>query len=72
MRFLKCQILPTVFLHIFCVCPCFSGALNVGFACLLGNLAVRVGIDFKPLFANGGQGLVIYGGTSVWCPGLSE
>lgn len=44
----------------------------MGFVYLLGNSVVRVGIDFKQSFIKNSQGVVIYTGPFVACPGFSE
>lgn len=50
----------------------FIWTRNMGFVYLLGNSVVRVGIDFKPSFIKNSQGVVIYTGPFVACPGFSE
>lgn len=52
------KFLHNVYPNIFCLCPCFSGALNIGFEFLLGNPVARGGINFKPLITKRNQGVV--------------
>lgn len=57
--------------HFLCVSLFLWGPKH-GPVCCLGNPAVRVGLDFKPLLTKRSQGEVIDAGISVMCPGFSE